>query len=73
MTQKIPDFMIWCGSHELELPFPPEKEPTANENIKRTGGKEGLYPPAYYASQYPPLWKIPGAADSFYYQSISKK
>lgn len=60
----IPGFYKWCEDMKFELPF--------IEQRSRTGAKEGLYPAAYYAGQYPMLWKVPRAADSFYYQSVKK-
>lgn len=79
LEQKIGDFFAFCADMKLELPFAqvpaneaPESEPATSESRKRTGAKEGLYPPQYYAGQYPALWKIPSAADSAYYQSINK-
>jgi hypothetical protein len=62
------DFKTWCQEKGLDLPTV-----TTTEDRKRTGAKEGLYPPQYYAGQYPALWKTPAAADSAYYQSINKK
>jgi hypothetical protein len=70
LEPKIVDFIGWCGDVEKELPFGQDQ---ANENRKRTGAKEPLYPPQYYAGQYPALWKVPAAADSPYYQSINKR
>ena len=70
------DFKQWCADKSLELPEiteTPEAKPATNEDRNRTGSKEGLYPPQYFAGQYPPAWKTPGAADSAYYQSINKK
>ncbi len=61
------DFITWCAGKNLPL------TPLTNEDRKRTGAKEGLYPPQYYAGQYPGLYKTPHAADSAYYQSINKK
>lgn len=65
------DFKQWCADKGLDVPA--TEEPTTNEDRNRTGSKEGLYPPQYFAGQYPALWKTPGAADSAYYQSINKK
>ena len=65
---RIPDFIGFCYDAKLELPYA-----IVDENRARTGAKEGLYPPQYFAGQYPALWKIPVAADSMYYQSINKK
>lgn len=77
---QIPDFIGYCVDEKLELPFSvkptteqPEGKEATSENRKRTGAKEGLYPPQYYSGQYPAGWKIPSAADSAYYQSINKK
>lgn len=70
------DFITWCQEKGLDLPSlqeAPESKPATNEDRKRTGAKEGLYPPQYYAGQYPGLYKTPSAADSAYYQSINKK
>lgn len=61
------DFVTWCK--EKGLPVEPV---STNEDRKRTGAKEGLYPPQYYAGQYPGLYKTPSAADSAYYQSVNK-
>lgn len=61
------DFYTWCQEKGLDLP-----EVAKNEERKRTGAKEGLYPPQYYAGQYPAAAKTPAAADSAYYQSINK-
>ena len=71
----MPSFLQWCEKRNLELPVyeVPEEKDTANENRARTGAKEGLYPPQYFAGQYPAAWKTPVAADSAYYQSINKK
>ena len=66
---RIPNFVLWCGSTERELPVPA----ATSENRKRTGAKEGLYPPAYFSGQYTDLWKVPAAADAVYYQSANKK
>lgn len=80
LESQIPDFIGWCSDMEFQLPFPnaqtneePEAKKATSENRKRTGAKESLYPPQYYAGQYPALWKVPSAADSPYYQSINKK
>ena len=67
-TGRIPDFIGFCSDQKLELPYA-----IIDEQGARTGSKEPLYPPQYYAGQYPALWKIPIAADSMYYQSINKK
>lgn len=75
----IPDFVSWCAEVQFELPVPVAMaevkagEDSTNENRKRTGAKEPLYPPAYFAGQYTDLWKIPHAADAVYYQSVNKK
>ena len=61
------DFITWCQEKGLDLPEVPK-----TEDRKRTGAKEGLYPPQYYAGQYPGLAKTPSAADSAYYQSVNK-
>jgi hypothetical protein len=72
LEPRMPDFILYCAEQERELPMGDDKD-AANENRKRTGAKEGLYPPQYYAGQYPALWKVPAAADSPYYQSINKR
>lgn len=80
LEPKVIDFFTWCNEESQELPFSqvpqneePESDDATSENRKRTGAKESLYPPQYYAGQYPALWKVPSAADSPYYQSINKK
>ena len=77
---QVVDFVAWCSANAKELPVTPEamagnteEGDSKAENRKRTGAKEGLYPPQYFAGQYPALWKVPAAADSVYYQSINKK
>ena len=65
---RIPDFIGFCIDQKWELPYA-----IVDENRARTGSKDGLYPPGYFAGQYPALWKTPVAADSAYYQSINKK
>lgn len=79
MTQeqsKIIDFVAWCSKNERELPVqneqPNPKQANLSEKRSRTGAKEGLYPPQYFAGQYPDLWKIPAAADAAYYMSKGK-
>lgn len=72
LENKIADFVLWCSETERELPFNQVSTEPVSENRKRTGAKEGLYPPGYFGGQYPALWKIPAAADSAYYQSVSK-
>lgn len=62
------DFIKWCEEKKLPL-----DAVTTTEAVRRTGAKEGLYPPQYFAGQYPALSKTPNAADSAYYQSINKK
>jgi len=64
----IPDFVTWCSETEKELPVPA----TTDEARKRTGAKEGLYPPQYFAGQYTDLWKVPAAADAVYYQAVAQ-
>jgi len=67
---QIPNFIQWCEKNSYELPH---YEVSKNENRARTGSKEPLYPPQYYAGQYPALWKIPRSADSHYYQEKGGK
>lgn len=69
-------FVDWCAEKGLELPElneqPPQTQDVVDEKAQRTGCKEPLYPPQYFAGQYPGLYKTPIAADSAYYQSIKK-
>ena len=72
----IINFQDWCAEKNLdlgELKEQPKSDKPTNEQGARTGAKEGLYPPQYWAGQYPADYKTPFAADSAYYQSINKK
>lgn len=60
------NFISWCEEKGLDVP-------TLAEDRAHTGAKEPLYPPQYFAGQYPPSYKTPIAADSAYYQSINKQ
>lgn len=75
LEPRIPDFILYCSENEIELPTESSEEEGEgkNENRKRTGAKEPLYPPQYYGGQYPASWKVPSAADSPYYQSKTKE
>jgi hypothetical protein len=68
------DFFAWCNEKGLDIPVEVQDTSDAvKEDRAHTGAKEPLYPPQYFAGQYPPSYKTPIAADSAYYQSINKQ
>ena len=67
---RIPDFIGFCASEKLELPYPDIPE---NENRIRTAAKAFAYPDAYANSQYPLAFRVPYASDAYFYDQAKGK